>query len=185
MGPRSKEGEIIVLYENGISPVKRPHPNFWEIPKFYPRHNPVRQATVQVVSTPGDQKSEATTEVLHNIESTAIENLDEKFAGILAKKLAGVVLKEGIAYQIEKSTGSPFLGLAFKLWAYISDQADIRSWNLLPRDLQIARMKVTPGLYSVTLNPQGDSIRGTREKTVEVAAGKKVFVAFRYIPGSF
>src|SRR6185437_12451397 len=31
------KGEIIVLYENGISPIKEPNPQFKEVPKFYPR----------------------------------------------------------------------------------------------------------------------------------------------------
>src|SRR4051812_44003174 len=36
-----KLGEIIVLYENGISPVKQPNPQWRSLPRFYPRANPV------------------------------------------------------------------------------------------------------------------------------------------------
>ena len=39
-GPKSGRGEIIVLYENGISPIKKPNPKFTEVPKFYPRSIP-------------------------------------------------------------------------------------------------------------------------------------------------
>jgi hypothetical protein len=63
----------------------------------------------------------------------------------------------------------------------VSDQADVRSWNLLPRDLQIVRIPVEPGNHTVRLQPVGAAAAG-REKTVQVRKGQKVFVNFRYMP---
>ena len=174
LDPRKGQSEIIVIYENGISPKKYPHRTFWSIPVFKPRYNPVSQANVFI-----DGEDRGTTAILHDIEYTAIENLDEKYAGIIAKKLAGVVVKEVVADQIGKNT-HPLIGLGAKLFFYISDQADIRSWNLLPRDLQMFRVKVAPGKHTVKLDPVGSDT--LPEKTVEVMAGKKVFCDFRYVP---
>ena len=176
-------GEIIVLYENGISPVKRPRPNFASLPEFFPRSNPVSFANVVARPLGGVTlaRYEAKTTVLHDIEKTAIENLDEKYAGMIAKKMAGMVAKEAMAHQLSKKT-SPVVGELFRLIAYASDQADCRSWNLLPRDLQVARIPVPGGLYTVRLAPQGGpGDWGVHEKTVEVRAGKKVFVNFRFL----
>lgn len=177
-------GEIIVLYQNGISPVKRPHPNFGEIPKFYPRRNPVSYAQVEIAPVKAEGEPEwkeaGTTAVLDNIETVAIENLDEKYSGIVARKLAGVVAKEAAGYGVEKATKSPILGALTKIALYASDQADLRSWNLLPHDLQVSRIVVPAGTYRVKVSPVGAS--PCPDQTVQVLAGKKAFVTFRYMP---
>jgi hypothetical protein len=175
VGPNSKKGEIIVIYENGISPVKRPNPHFTQLPKFYPRYNPVTYATIEV-----NGESKGNTALLENIESTAIENLDEKYGALVAKKIAGVLAKETVAYAIEKQTNSPLLGLAARVAMYVSDQADVRSWNLLPRDLQILRIPVEPGTYRVRALPMGSA--ALSEKIVQVSPEKKIFVDFRFMP---
>lgn len=177
LSPKSGLGEIIILYENGISPVKHPHPNWHKVPKFYPRSNPVTAAEVEV-----DGVSAGMTSSLYDIEKTAIENLDEKYAGIIAKRIAGVVAKEVVADQVERRTGSPLLGFITRVALSASDQADLRSWNLLPKDLQILRIPVAPGVHTVRVKPAGDSSR-TVEKPVQVdGVGKRVFVNTRYMP---
>jgi uncharacterized protein len=126
----------------------------------------------------GQPKGE--TAVLENIETTAIENLDEKYAGLIAKKVAGVVAKELVSHQIGKMTDSPLIGFAAKIVMYASDQADVRSWNLLPKDLQILRIVVDPGTYTVRATPLGAP--ALPEKVIQIAPRKKVFVNFRYMP---
>lgn len=176
MAPLQKGvGEIIVFFENGIAPIKKPHPSFYQIPKFYPRYNPVLYAEVDI-----DGVKVGSTARLHDIEKTAIENLDEKYAGIIAKKIAGVVAKEVVGDQIAKQTNSPLLGFAAKIFFYVSDQADLRSWNLLPKDLQLMRVVVPAGTHTVRLRPVG--AEPLPEKTVQVKAREKVFVNLRYIP---
>jgi len=174
--PKSGMGEIIVIYQNGISPVKRPNPQWRVLPKFYPRPNPVLYADVEV-----DGKLSGQTSRLHNIEATAIQNLDEKYGGLIAKKIAGIVAKEVVADQVEKHTNSPLLGFLTRVAFYSSDQADLRSWNLLPKDLQIARVVVPPGTHTLKVLPVGAG-GPLPERTVQVEAGKKVFVSFRYMP---
>lgn len=173
---KSKFGEVIVYFENGISPIKRPNPDFSSLPKFYPRHNPVQYAKVFV-----NGKYELDTLPLEDIEATAILNLDQKYGAMVAKKLAGIVVKEVVGNQVAKQTDSPLLGLATKLAFYISDQADVRSWSLLPKELHVARVALQPGTYQVKVQPVGDS-GVVPEQTVVVRAGKKSFVGFRYIP---
>lgn len=176
LDPRKGKSEIIVLFENGYSPEKEPHPNFRTIPKFYPRFNPVTNAKVEL-----NGKVIAETAKLHDIEATAIQNLDDKYAGIIAKKVAGMVAKEVVADQVERRTGSEVAGAVTRMILYSIDQADLRSWKLLPKDLQIARIPVDPGTYTVRLQPNGGG--GLPEKAVQVTAGKKIFVNFRYTPG--
>lgn len=184
---KNRLAEIVVLYENGISPKKAPVDGFPSVPKFVPRANPVAYADVSLKregeakgETDGASALSAKTAMLENIEATAIQNLDEKWGGILAKKVAGVVVKEVAGNAVAKSTGSEALGAMAKLFLYAADQADTRSWNLLPRDLQIVRFWVPAGTYTVDANPVGG--RAIQPKTVAVEAGKKAFVNFRYMP---
>jgi hypothetical protein len=174
-GPKSGLGEIVVIYENGISPKKYPNPAFRTLPKFYPRFNPVRGAAVIVNGQPT-----VNTFVLDDIEQKAIENLDEKYGGMIAKKIGGIVAKEAVGDVVANETHSEILGALTKLAFYASDQADVRSWNLLPRDLQMARIQIAPGSYQVHVAPFGGPM--SPDRTVQVAAGQKVFVDFRYMP---
>ena len=80
-----------------------------------------------------------------NIEAIAIENMDEKWGGMLAKKVAGLVVKGAVGYGVAKATKSPLLG-ELTAWALVkADQADCRSWNLLPHDLQVGALPASAG----------------------------------------
>jgi uncharacterized protein len=184
--PKSGFGEIVVIYQNGISPEKRPSPAWYRIPKFFPRHNPVSHAEVWV-----NGEKRADTAVLQNIEAVAIQNLDDRMAGIIAKRVAGYVAKEVVADQVENqfekdgkaTTGSVLAGFFTRMALHASDQPDLRSWKLLPRDLQMARVTVEPGKYTVDVRPVGYSGAGVpRPQEVEVKAGEKVIVNARYMP---
>jgi uncharacterized protein len=168
-------GELIVVFQNGIGPQKHPHPNFHSVPKFYPRFNPTSEAQIEV-----DGKVVGKTYVLHDIESTAIKDLDEKYAGIIAKKVGGIIVKEGIGYGVEKATDSPLLGFITKVALHAADQADVRSWNLLPKDLQMARIVLKPGEYVVNVRPDGEG--RPLQKTITIEAGKKSWINYRCMP---
>ncbi|MBC7386501.1 MAG: hypothetical protein H7301_10130 [Cryobacterium sp.] len=176
----ARPAEIVVLYENGISPRKIPDAGFHSIPKFFPRANPVKVGMASVSSDPSGESFEAKTNVLMDIEAVAIENLREKWGGLLAKKLAGAGLKIGLGAYVNSKTKDSGLGTLLALALDASDQADTRSWNLLPRDLQVARFPVKGGTYTVKLSPLGAS--PLPAKTVQVKPGEKAFVTFRYMP---
>ncbi|MBL7716788.1 MAG: hypothetical protein JNL01_15085 [Bdellovibrionales bacterium] len=173
--PKNKKAEIIVLFENGISPMKVPHPNMQSIPTFRPRYNPVTHARVQV----DGKDTQVDTFPLFDVQSIAIQNLQENYDAIIAKKMAKAVTREIVTHKLMHDDRP---GLAALVWIFMAatDQADLRSWQLLPKDLQIARITVDPGVHTVLLNPVGAV--ATKEKTVSVSAGGKVFVGFRTIP---
>lgn len=173
---RGGGSEIVLIFENGISPEKIPHPSWYSIPKFRTRYNPVREAVVEI-----DGKERGRTEKLFDVEKIAMQNLDEKYGAIIAKKVAGVVVKESVAAGVSAATKEPLFGALLRLAFYASDQADVRSWKLLPRDFQIFRAPVEPGTHTVRIRPVGAN--GASERTVQVAPGKKTFIALRYLPG--
>ena len=177
-----RPAEIVVIFQNGISPKKVPEPNFPSVPRFVPRMNPVSGGEVVVASAEGGAAvGRAKTNTLMNVESVAIENLHEKWGGILAKKIGGVFVKNAIGNVIDKQTHNSGLGGLVALALYAADQADTRSWNLLPKDLEIARVEVPAGTYTVTLKTIGGP-GALPPKTVQVKKGEKIFVSFRYMP---
>jgi hypothetical protein len=146
-------------------------------------HADIEVAPVQVTPSQfaqADWRKVGQPAMLDNIEKASIEALDEKYAGIIARKVAGIVAKEAVGYAVAQKTNSPLLGYLTKMALYASDQADLRSWNLLPHDLQVLRIPVEPGTYRVRALPGGGA--PTPDKTIQVLAGKKVFVTFRYMP---
>ncbi len=169
------EGEVIVLFENGLAPIKVEDPAFHQVPMFSPRFNPVQQAKVSVNGV-----VRAETKVADNIEALAVENLREKFGALIAKKVAGLAVKAGVAVAVGELTDSPLVGELTGLFLFWIDRADLRSWSLLPRDLQLARVSLPPGTYQVGLETgYGAPLPA---KVVHVKAQQKVFVNFRFIP---
>ncbi len=176
-----RPAEIVVLFQNGISPKKIPEPNFPSVPRFVPRGNPVTggEAIVSAAGN-GEEIGRGKTASLMDIESVAIQNLKEKWGGLLAKKIGGAVVKHTIGNIIDSKTGNSGLGSLVALALYAADQADTRSWNLLPKSLEITRIPVTAGTYTVALHPIGAG--ALPPKTVQVKSGEKIFVNFRYMP---
>ncbi|MBI3542278.1 MAG: hypothetical protein HY075_03250 [Deltaproteobacteria bacterium] len=179
----AKLPELVVIVESGKSPEKEPHPSWSALPHYVPRYNPVAYSQVLV-----DGKEVGRSQSLFNVEATAIQNLDDKFAGILAKHIAGVVAKEVVADQVGKRT-DPIVGAILRLGLYAVDQADLRSWLTLPKDFQLFRARVQPGAsYKLQIKPKdasgGDvgTPSGVIEKIVHFEKDKpdqRVFVHVR------
>jgi len=173
---KPRPGELIVIFQNGISPVKVPNPDFHSVPMFRARRNPVRAAEVRV-----DGRYLGATEVLHDIESTAIQNLRDNTAGIIAKKIGGAFAKGMVGAGVARATKNEGLGELVNLVLYVADQADTRSWALLPRDLQILRAPLAEGDYDVEVHPVRSGRKPFRQR-VKVTSGKRTWVNIRYVP---
>lgn len=143
-------GSVVLLYQNGMAPEKVSSPSWYEIPEYRPRHNPWRAARLYL-----DGKEVGRTELLYDVEKVAIQNLKEKYAGLIAKRVAGVVAREVIGDQLDRKAEG--LGTILKIAMYAASQPDLRSWLTLPRDFQVARVAAAPGKYRATLRLEGAS----------------------------
>lgn len=143
-------GAVVLLYQNGLAPEKVSSPSWYEIPEYRPRHNAWRAARLFL-----DGKEVARTELLYDVESVAIQNLKEKYAGLIAKRLAGVVAREVIGDQLDRKAEG--LGTILKIAMYAASQPDLRSWLTLPRDFQVARVQAQPGRYRASLRLESAS----------------------------
>ncbi len=155
-------GEIVLLLEQGKGPVKVPSAQHHLVPVFSRRSYRSRSAVLRVASAP---QLSATSYPLFSIEQTAIDELNEKLPGIIAKKIAGVAAKQAVGAGVSKATENKFLGFLTSLFLHATDKADLRSWTTLPATLQIARLTVPAGRLDIELDMVGSS----GEKAPQVA----------------
>lgn len=174
-----KEGEVVLLLEQGRAPYKVPREGFRLLPRFQRS-----QSVNQFVWLRSDDKK-AKSEPLYDIEATAEKELEHRIGLIMAKKLGGIVAKELVAAQVAKSTKSELAGALTRLALYAQDRADLRSWTFLPARLQIARLKLPAGKHTIALDTVqsfGGSVTGYKKwENVEVKAGKITFLNARVL----
>ncbi|MCM2280436.1 MAG: hypothetical protein NDI61_01160 [Bdellovibrionaceae bacterium] len=192
-----KLGELVVVYQQGWGPRKRAHPQSPRVPKLYPVGSFTAQAKV-VVEASTEKVAEKTVEKvaekavaspfadvatnsIYSVEEVAIQTLDDQYAALVGKRVAGVVAKAVVADQIRQKNA--LLGDLAWLALNITDRADLRQWSTLPESFQIARVYLKPGTYQVSLKGLSSSGAETGEdmepRPVEIKPGRKQFLGWR------
>jgi hypothetical protein len=143
-------GAVVLLYENGFAPEKIPSPAWHELPEYRARYNRHRAAHLFL-----DGKDVGRTEVLYDVQKVAFDNLREKYATLIAKRVGGIVAREVIGNQLDKQAEG--LGVLFKLATFVASQPDLRSWLTLPKDFEVVRVQMPPGKYHATVRLENDS----------------------------
>lgn len=169
-------GEIVLIYAQGWGPRKFPHPSFPRIPKLYPTPSGTQMAQLNVEGV-GTENSQ----VVLSVQDVAIKTLDDQYAGIIAKRVAGIAAKAVVADQIRQK--NQLLGELAWIGMNIADQADLRQWSTLPETFQVAKMLVPVGKYKVSATGLGNSGVATGEnmpvQEITVRPRKKSFLFWR------
>lgn len=179
LGP--SQGEVILILEDGRTPVKRASPQFRLLPKFYKRYYATDYGFLRDASAASG--AEARSYTFYDIESTAMRDLDHRVGLIVTKKLAGYALKEAAAYGVQKATNSELAGALTSIILHATDKADLRSWTTLPARLEIARLALPAGKHRIAFDSV--SVNGARTpnrkiwENVDVQPGKIVFLNYR------
>ena len=205
----SREGEVIVFFEEGFIPPKREIKEYDMILKSaMPAYvlsdcMPYEDSSPLVISE--DRQMIAKTKLFCDLAPLAAKSLDECMRGIIARQIARTTVKAttqgafavggAIAAGSAASSGgnnkggvvvvavagAALLGItAMGIYAEASERADLRAWLLLPRQVQIARFKLAEGSHQLQL-----STAGMRENVMaEVKAGKKTFIYCIAAPNS-
>src|SRR6185437_17144536 len=95
------------------------------------------------------------TQVVYNVNDVAIKTLDDEYAGLVAKRLAGVATKAVIADQIAQK--NKLLGELTWIGLNVADRADLRQWSTLPETFQVARALLPGGHYKVSVQGLGSA----------------------------
>jgi len=160
--------EVYLLQYSGFSPIKvedsipLPLPDGHIVRLSFPRYQKkyfkdkhnyfiAKAKTGKVVTTE--------LELGQDIEAIAIKNLGDRKARIIAKSVARSAGKYFFTKnQVEKvrekhgKKMERLVLIASNLYAYFSEQADLRSWQTLPAHINIARLILEPGEYDLFFN---------------------------------
>lgn len=173
-----QNGEIVLIYQQGWGPVKRPHPNFPRVPKLYPTSSRTTRARLEIE---GGQKEMA--QEIVDVTDVAIKQLDEQYVSIIGMRAAGIATKAVVSDQIRQK--NQLLGDLAWIATNIADQADLRQWLSLPSTIQMAKIRLRPGTYkarAVGLDSSGHETGEVSDwQEIKVAAKRKAFMNFRSV----
>lgn len=175
-----KMGEVVLIYQQGWGPTKRPHPAWHRVPKLYP----VRSRTVSAkLFIEGSDKVEEAAQKVFSVEEVAIKTLDNAYAELVALRAAGLATKAVVADQIRQK--NQLLGDLAWLGMNVMDMADLRQWSTLPESFQVARLRLAPGEYQLRAQGLDASGAPTDETSgaipVKVQANQRTFINWRSV----
>ena len=162
------------------------------IPKFKKRSNNVDHLVINI-----NGKDLGSTQMLEDIEDTAVKNMEDSYSRMYTKFAAGIAVKAvasvaaGLAAkkmaEQSKQLG-PFAGLIGAVagagtGAALASQIqpDLRCWHTLPANLQVSRLFLKPGKYDVDIKfiNKAGAVDRTEKQVVEIKEGKKSFINYR------
>ena len=209
-----QEGELVFVLNNGLAPIKRekvvgafaPPPSVMAeaatphrpvtpaptvvvniaLPYYESRPNRVLAARVSVA---GKQVS---TQMMEDIDAIARASLDSRMPAIAARSVARAVAKGAIQESVDRAgnrnndVAVELLGSFFvRVAAIATERADTRSWLTLPANVQLARLSLPPGSYTVTVDLLGADAQvvSTQEYLGVVITGKrKTYLTQHWVP---
>jgi hypothetical protein len=181
---RRAQAEIVLVLENGQAPYKvagtvhLPFDDEW-ITLSFPTFKTV-PVTVSHAVLRADGRAGRTV-LAENVAAIAVKDLDDRYHRVVAKELARAALKQVEVNKVKKKNW--FLGTALNVVNSANEQADLRSWELLPAQFQIVRLLVEPGFHDhVQLDLVG-TVGAVLETVdlgpVELEAGESRFLYYR------
>jgi len=179
-GLKKDRGDLVVLVEVGRAPFKQEDPNVRLVPVIVSSY----YGTDYVEVDTGDGTTSKRSYPLFDIEATAIRELEERRAAMVAKKIAGIVAKEAAAAGIGQATKNKNLGLLSSILLHLTDRPDLRSWMFLPANLQIVRTTLPVGKHTLAIdkvNRMGEKIRWKQLESVEIKPSRITFVNLRSV----
>ena len=156
------------------------------LPKFVPLPDKVKTAEVHLIPVDAAGSGGATSQrtfPAEDITAIAKKNLEDRIARITAKAIARAVVKYQMSQTAQKELG-PLAGLATNVYNVATEQSDKRSWRTLPGQIQLARLVVPPGMYTIAVEYY-DHTNGLIERktfpSVTLKAGEKRFLGYRVL----
>ena len=196
---RKEMAEVYVLHLNGRTPIKEeniivvPTPDAQVVKVAFPSYEkiPGRIVGARLHALPelGKQQFVANFKVGEPIGGIAIENLQNRRVRIYAKTLARVTAKYLAVRKAQREAADQFGGWAGLLTKvtgdiliFMSEQADLRSWRTLPKEILIGKVTMPPGIYQLwaeCLDASGGFVEKVELGRRGLKAGDKILMQFR------
>jgi hypothetical protein len=180
------EGQIVFLLSDGFGPEKQSRGAYLQNPlngRFYNLTLPVlqrRESRITAAELTVDGQ-DARTQRVANLYADATRQADADRPKLMAAEFARNVTREIAANAADRKQQG--LGTLLSFVGAVADQADTRIWNTLPDNIQLARLRLAPGRYDVTVQLQGGGgPAGTKVlKDVAVQAGQTTFTSLQWV----
>ncbi|ROS01139.1 hypothetical protein EDC56_1567 [Sinobacterium caligoides] len=91
------------------------------------------------------------TQPLDDVEKLVRADLSTESKAIYARAMARMVAKHMAIQHAQRQDDSGIAAAILNIATTVSEQADVRSWNMLPATIQVARLEVPPGRYDIEL----------------------------------
>jgi hypothetical protein len=188
-------GEVVFILSNGLAPIKReksitvldPASGVMvriALPHYESRSNDVAMARISAGG------KVINTETMENIDAIARKSLDARMAAITARSIARAVVKTSAVRassgdRNNDSTANLIGGLITQVTAIVTERADTRSWLTLPANVQLARLSLPVGSYTITIEllGAGGQIISTRDfPGVVVRQAHKTYLTEHWVP---
>ena len=167
------------------------------LPKFVPLPDKVGTAEVHLIPEEGEGASGGAVSqrvfLAEDITAIAKKNLEDRIGRITAKAIARATAKYLASRTIRNATAqgkgndalAGFLAdVGTNIYSLVSEHADKRSWRTLPGEIQMARLAVPPGKYSVAVeyyDRNGGLIERKTFPEITLKAGEKRFLGYRIL----
>ncbi|MFN3551315.1 MAG: COG3014 family protein [Endomicrobiia bacterium] len=158
-------------------------------PKFVPEQNRISYAVVEFYDIRGNVFLTQKTFIAENIETIAIQNLEDRIAKIRMKSIARAAIKYALSREItHKLTKDSdelskwLVKKALQVTSAAVEQADKRSWRTLPKEINLCIASLPEDEYNVKIKFYDKSGILIQEKSlgkIKTKKGKKTFLAVR------
>lgn len=173
------QGRIVLIQFNGTAPVKRSAQIFipttdGPVALAFPVYDVLQPYCMEsrVIAESDSERISSDTELVEDINSIALKNLEDRRGRITLKMAARVALKQIAIKKIKDKDARELLNIA----NLFIEQADIRSWRTLPGEIYLGRLFVPEGDYDVHVSLCGDRERFV--ETIQVKPGETKFVLY-------
>jgi hypothetical protein len=176
-------GSVVVCFETGlVPPLEEVKLSLAVTGRMYALAFPIYRdfggIQPSLAVTPAVPARTFTTAPILETRLLAVKSLQERMPGILARGLAGAAAKAEVQKKAEKDWG--FLGgLVTAVATVVVTNADRRSWQSLPAEVQVARFHLPPGPNTLSLRGPG----WTETVPLAVPPGSHTFLVVRAFPG--
>lgn len=179
-GQRSEQGELVLFVQSGVIDPKLPGDLIVDINlriafPFYARASgPVPSYTVEFGT------GEAELDAIHTdtVQLSAL-SLGERGGRIAGKQVARLAAKYALADAA--AAENPSFGQLVRLAAFLTEQADTRSWETLPSAFSLLRVPLDAGVHRVRLSSNLGGFSGeTGLGDVVIRPGEMTFLSVRH-----
>jgi len=154
------------------------------LPRLVPQRTKIAYSTIQL--TDGTTTFNTHSQRLYDIGAVAEKNLDDEYNSLVLRAVARTAMKmaaaEGIgigARAAVNKNSQDWVGLLAvilaRIMVFATEEADIRSWRTLPGEIQLARLWIPAGSYSVLVNAvdhQGRVIGSPKAEQLDFRSGE-------------